>query len=84
VAFRNAFKAKGVKWRYYSGQRNGEKCHTYIPEHTFPTIRSDKRLKPKEFDAELERIINTELRYLLKETPCQPNQNSQDAADTVS
>jgi len=57
MPFRQMFKACGVQWRYDSGQRNGVKWHTYTPStNAFPVIRSDKRLKPKAFLKELDRI----------------------------
>lgn len=68
MAFRTAFRAGGTRWRYYSGQRNGAKCHTYIPDNPdYPTIRSDKRLKKQAFTETLRTITDTELAELLKE-----------------
>ena len=72
MAFRHAFRAAGTRWRYYSGQRNGTKCHTYIPDDpNLPTIRSDKRLKDKAFIDALDEAITREIAELLKRSdPC--------------
>lgn len=57
MSFRAVFKAKGVRWRYYSGKRNGKKVHTYVPDHTYPTLRSDARLKKQAFLDLLDEVI---------------------------
>lgn len=56
MAFQCVFKANGVRWRYYTDKKYGAKLHTYITEDPrYPDIRSDKRLRPKQFAEELKR-----------------------------